>query len=218
MRTHLCSPRMTDAPRPTDSRREFLATLSTLGVAGGLFPGVLYATAASVEEITDATIVAAAEIAGVQFTEEERALMLDGLKRQTAQLQRLHRIPVVNAVAPAMIFTPLPRHDAVPRGPQRPIVPTRLTPPAKPARLESLAFASVTELAAIVRTRAVTSVALTEMYLARLERLDPQLLCVTALTRDRALQQARAADAEIAAGRYRGPLHGIPWERRISSP
>ena len=193
------------------SRRDFLATLGTVGLTSGLFPGVLYAKVAAGEEITDATIIAAAEVAGVEFTADERALMLDGLKRQTAQVQRLHRVTVANAVAPAMIFTPLPRQDAVPRGPQRPIVPTRITPPARPESLEALAYASVTELAALLRTRAITSVALTEMYLTRLERLDPQLLCVTSLTRERALRQARAADAEIAAGRYRGPLHGIPW-------
>ncbi|MGA1360168.1 MAG: amidase [Gemmatimonadaceae bacterium] len=202
---------MTDAPRSADSRRDFLATLSTLGVAGGLFPGLLYAKVAEGEEITDATIRAAAEVAGVQFSDEERALMLEGLTRQTAQLHRLHRIPLENAVAPAMIFTPLPRQDAVPRGPQRPIVLTRRAAPAMPAEREALAYASVTDLAALLRTRALSSVALTEMYLTRLERLDPQLHCVTALTRERALRQARAADAEIAAGRYRGPLHGIPW-------
>ena len=203
--------RMTDAPRSADSRRDFLATLSTLGVAGGLFPGLLYAKVAEGEEITDATIRAAAEVAGVQFSDEERALMLEGLTRQTAQLHRLHRIPLENAVAPAIIFTPLPRQDAVPRGPQRPIVLTRRAAPAMPTEREALAYASVTDLAALLRTRALSSVALTEMYLTRLERLDPQLHCVTALTRERALRQARAADAEIAAGRYRGPLHGIPW-------
>ncbi|MGA0920792.1 MAG: amidase [Gemmatimonadaceae bacterium] len=202
---------MTDAPRSADSRRDFLATLSTLGVAGGLFPGLLYAKVAEGEEITDATIRAAAEVAGVQFSDEERALMLEGLTRQTAQLHRLHRIPLENAVAPAIIFTPLPRQDAVPRGPQRPIVLTRRAAPAMPTEREALAYASVTDLAALLRSRALSSVALTEMYLTRLERLDPQLHCVTALTRERALRQARAADAEIAAGRYRGPLHGIPW-------
>ena len=85
--------------------------------------------------------------------------------------------------------------------------------PAKraPASLESLSYAPLTELADLVRRRQVTSVQLTTMYLDRLARLDPQLLCVTTVTRERALQQARAADAEIAAKRYKGPLHGIPW-------
>lgn len=198
--------------RPLDSvRRTFLASCATLGVGSTLFPGVLWAKVAAGEEITDASIVAAAEIAGVSFTEDERTLMLDGLKAQTRNILALHRIPLENAVAPAVIFTPLPHADAVPKGPQGPIVPSTVAPRARPADLGALAYTSLTELADLVRRRQVTSVQLTTMYLERLERLDPQLLCVTSLTRDRALAQARAADAEIAAGKYRGPLHGIPW-------
>lgn len=198
--------------QPLDSaRRTFLATCTTLGVSSTLFPGVLWARVAGGEEITDATIVAAAEIAGVSFTDEERALMLDGLKSQTRNLLALHRITLENAVAPAVIFTPLPHADAVPKGPQRPIVPSKVAPRTRPADLESLAFAPLTELADLVRRKQVTSVQLTTMYLDRLARLDPKLLCVTSLTRDRALEKARAADTEIAAGKYRGPLHGIPW-------
>ena len=194
-----------------DARREFLTQLGALGVGSTLFSGVLWAKVAAGAELTDATIVAAAEVAGVTFTAEERAQMLDGLTRQTNSLAALHRIPLANAVAPALQFNPLPRPDALPRGPQRPIVMSRQAPTAVPARLEDLAYAPLTRLADLIRRRQVTSVQLTEMYLARLARLDAQLLCVTTLTRDRALAQARAADAEIAAGRYRGPLHGIPW-------
>ena len=193
------------------ARRAFLANCGALGVGSTLFPGVLWAKVAAGEEITNASIVAAAEIAGVEFSDEERAQMLQGLKRQTAQLGALHEIPLDNAVAPAIIFSPLPRAGAVPVGPQRPIVVSRQTRRTAPARLESLAYASLAELADLVRRRQVTSVRLTTMYLDRLTRLDPQLLCVTTLTRERAMERARAADAEIAAGRYRGPLHGIPW-------
>ena len=74
-----------------------------------------------------------------------------------------------------------------------------------------LAFASVRELAELVKTRKVTSVALTKMYLARLNKYDPQLHFVITLTEERAMDHAAAADKEIAAGKYRGPLHGIPW-------
>jgi Asp-tRNA(Asn)/Glu-tRNA(Gln) amidotransferase A subunit family amidase len=193
------------------ARRAFLARCGALGVTSTLFPGVLWAKVAAGEEITDASIVAAAEIAGVSFSDEDRALMLDGLKRQTAQLAALHAIPLDNAVAPALVFTPLPRADAVPKGPQRAVVMSRQSVRTKPANLESLAYAPITELADLLRRRQVTSVQLTTMYLDRLARLDEKLLCVTTLTRERALTKARAADAEIAAGRYKGPLHGIPW-------
>ena len=150
-------------------------------------------------------------MAGVTFTDEERALMLDGLKGQTRNLLALHEVKLENATAPAIVFNPLPRPDALPTGPQRPIVMSRRAPQARPASLESLAFAPLTTLADLVRRKQVTSVELTTMYLERLARLDAKLLCVTTLTRDRALAKARAADAEIAAGRYKGPLHGIPW-------
>jgi Asp-tRNA(Asn)/Glu-tRNA(Gln) amidotransferase A subunit family amidase len=77
--------------------------------------------------------------------------------------------------------------------------------------LEDLAFLPVTELSELLRRRRITSLALTQMYLARLKRYDPVLHCVISLTEERALNQARAADAEIQRGKYRGPLHGIPW-------
>jgi Asp-tRNA(Asn)/Glu-tRNA(Gln) amidotransferase A subunit family amidase len=76
---------------------------------------------------------------------------------------------------------------------------------------EALAFASVRQLAELVRTKRVSSVALTEMYLRRLKKYDPTLKFVVTLTEERALAQAKEADREIAAGKYRGPLHGLPW-------
>ncbi len=82
---------------------------------------------------------------------------------------------------------------------------------ARPGALEELAFLPVSKLSEMVRTRRVKPSELTEMYLDRLKRFDPQLKCVISLTEERARAQARAADAEISRGRYRGPLHGIPW-------
>jgi Asp-tRNA(Asn)/Glu-tRNA(Gln) amidotransferase A subunit family amidase len=77
--------------------------------------------------------------------------------------------------------------------------------------IEELAFLPVTELSELLRRKRVTSVELTQMYLARLKKYDPVLKCVITLTEDRALEKARAADAELSRGKYRGPLHGIPW-------
>src|SRR5256714_10684557 len=82
---------------------------------------------------------------------------------------------------------------------------------AAPKDLERLAFASVRELAELVRTKRVTSAALTEMYLERLKRLDATLKFTVTLLEERARAQAKEADREIAAGKYRGPLHGLPW-------
>jgi Asp-tRNA(Asn)/Glu-tRNA(Gln) amidotransferase A subunit family amidase len=83
--------------------------------------------------------------------------------------------------------------------------------PERPASDDDLAFLPVTKLAALVRARKVSSVELTRLYLARLKRFDPLLKCVVTLTEEVALAQAEKADREIAAGHYRGPLHGIPW-------
>lgn len=191
-------------------RREFLARCAALGVGGGLFPGVLWAKVAAGEEITEASIAAAAEIAGVEYTDEERALMVQGLRTQAQRLTALHRVPLDNATPPALHFSPLPRPDALPRVAQRPIAPSRVRM-ALPRATEDLAYASVLQLADLVRRREVTSTQLTTMSLGRLERLDPTLRCVTTLARERAMTQAHAADADIARGRYIGPLHGIPW-------
>ena len=83
--------------------------------------------------------------------------------------------------------------------------------PARPAKDEELAFLPVAELGPLVRSGRVTSTELTTLYLDRLRKYDGQLKCVVTLTERLALEQAARADAEIAAGRYRGPLHGIPW-------
>ncbi len=82
---------------------------------------------------------------------------------------------------------------------------------AASAQIEDLAFATVSELASCCSARKITSVELTKMYLARLKRYDPKLHFVITLTEERALAQAKKADEEIAGGKYRGPLHGIPW-------
>jgi Asp-tRNA(Asn)/Glu-tRNA(Gln) amidotransferase A subunit family amidase len=94
---------------------------------------------------------------------------------------------------------------------KRPMRATRNTREGRPQRLEDVAFWTVTRLASLIKSRQVTSVELTDMYLARLRRHNPRLNCVVTFTDELAMRQARQADQEIAAGKYRGPLHGIPW-------
>lgn len=198
-------------PLTTDSRRRFLATCSALGLGGTLLPGVLWAKMADGAEITAASVAAAEEIAGVRFSDAEREQIVNGLRRQAETLAQLHEVPLPNAVAPAIGFSPLPRPSALPRGTSAAPVLTRRPPAALPPTDTELAYASLTTLADLLRRRVVSSERLTTLYLARLERLDPQLHCVTSLLRERALTRARQADADIARGQYRGPLHGIPW-------
>ena len=101
------------------------------------------------------------------------------------------------------------------RGPARPLenrfVRTAADPAPLPSSEEDIAFAPVTHLSRWIERRQLTSERLTRLYLQRLERFDPKLRCVITLMQDSALRKAQDADREIAAGRYRGPLHGIPW-------
>ncbi|HEX2716625.1 MAG TPA: amidase, partial [Gemmatimonadaceae bacterium] len=191
-------------------RRAFIGYFSSLGLGSTLLPGVLWAKISAGAEITAQIIAAAEEVAGVQFDEAERAMMVNDLKQQREQIDQLHAVKLENSVPPAVQFSPLLPGMKIDRS-KRPMVRSRVRVGAAPKDLEALAFRPVTELSELVRTRRVSSMALTEMYLARLKKYDPVLKCVVTLTEERALAQARAADAEIARGRYRGPLHGIPW-------
>ena len=192
-------------------RRKFLGYFSAIGLGGTLLPGVLWATSTGGEEITAATVACAEEMAGLKFTDEQRQQMVDGLKSQEAQIEQLHAIKLDNSVAPAVVFDPVPPGVTLRLPTTHPTVRSRVAPRAAPRDLEELAFLPVTELAELVRRRKVTSMQLTEMYLGRIRRFDPMLKAVITLTEERALRQAKAADEEIARGKYRGPLHGIPW-------
>lgn len=186
---------------------------SSIGLGSTLLPGVLWARLADGEEITEKTIACAAEIAGLEFDEDETKMMVGSLKQQERQLAQVREFPLPNEVPPAIIFNPLvpnARLDLTTRASVRSGA-RRAAPVAVPANLEELAFQPVTVLSDLIRRRQITSLQLTEMYLRRIERYDPKLLAVVTVTRERALRQARAMDEELQRGNYRGPLHGIPW-------
>jgi Asp-tRNA(Asn)/Glu-tRNA(Gln) amidotransferase A subunit family amidase len=191
-------------------RRQFMGYFAGVGLGSTLFPGVLWAKISAGAEITVETIASAEEVAGITFDPAERELMLDGLKQQEQRIEALHKVLLPNSVSPAIVFDPLPPGKKIASEPRRPMVRSKVAHRAVPAE-DELAFLPVTELSELVRRKRVTSVQLTQMYLARLKKYDPVLKCVISLTEDRALKQAYAADGEIRAGKYRGPLHGIPW-------
>jgi len=195
----------------TFDRRSFMAYFAGAGLTSTLFPGVLWAKLAAGADITVDTIASAEEVAGVRFDQAERELMLDGLKQQEQRIEALHKISLPNSVSPAIVFDPVPPGKKIPPPTNRPMVRSRSGLRSVSAGIEDLAFLPVTELSELVRRNRVTSVQLTQMYLARLKKYDPVLKCVITLTEDRALEKARAADAEISRGKYRGALHGIPW-------
>ncbi len=215
------------------SRRHFIAVTSAAGLGQTLLPGALLALAAQgtagqasasaekpLGKITAAMIDNAAAIAGLTVTDEQKAMMLDGLNAQREDVLEIRKLPLPNSVAPAVVFDPVPGGmvlDTVKNPLKMSAAPdlsgltAKLSGESQDAAAETLAYATVRELAELVRTKRVSSMTLTRMYLARLKRLDAKLHFVITLTEERALKQAAAMDAEIAAGKYRGPLHGIPW-------
>ena len=122
----------------------------------------------------------------------------------------IRKLELKNAEPLALTFDPLLPGMTV-NSSKRRMRPSSVVGARAPTNLEDVAFASVRELAELVRTRKVSSIALTQMYLERLERYQPLLKFGITFTTERALAQAREADGEITRGRYRGPLHGIPW-------
>jgi Asp-tRNA(Asn)/Glu-tRNA(Gln) amidotransferase A subunit family amidase len=200
-------------------RRGFLAACSRAGITSALLPGVLYTLtaqgqdAAKAEEkpkITAELLDQAAVLAGVTLSADQKKMMLEGLDRQRESYDAIRALKMPNSVAPAFLFDPLPagaKVESVRQEPRFSAAPAI----SVSARLEDLAFATVREQAELLRAKKITSLALTKMYLARLKRYDSTLHFVISLTEDRALAQAKAADQEITAGKYRGLLHGIPW-------
>lgn len=196
---------------PETSRRRFVARLSVLGLTAP-FADAVWAQAqqAQASRVTAAMVKAAADVAGLSLSEAEQLGMLPSLNRILARAEDLHKAPPDNDAPSPMPFNPrVPGMPATVRArAHRLSTPPRM---ARPASLDELAFASVLQLSDLLHRRLVSSVELTELYLARLERHNPSLNCVVTLTRDRALAEARAADAALAAGRSRGVLHGIPY-------
>ncbi|MGC2638270.1 MAG: amidase family protein [Acidobacteriaceae bacterium] len=214
-------------------RREFLAVTGRFGLASTLFSGALYtlaaqaeaqtapgetatapgetATAPTLPKITPQMIEQAAALAGITIPPDDIQAMLGQLNQQRSGYAEIRKLELPNSVAPAFVFDPLPPGETVNTKRETPVyskAPAALTVPAS---LEDLAFATAMELSDRVRRRKVSSVDLTQMYLARLKRYDPLLHFGITLTEERALAQAREADADLAKGKWRGPLHGLPW-------
>jgi Asp-tRNA(Asn)/Glu-tRNA(Gln) amidotransferase A subunit family amidase len=164
--------------------------------------------------VSSSTFSEAEKLMQVQLSEPQRAMAAASWRTSMAPLYERrtgpNKVTLEPTLAPGSQWNPeLPGFVSKPRTNQF----VRSKPPVRslPADEPSIAYSPVTQLAQWIETRQLTSERLTHLYLARLERFDPQLRCVITLTPDRALDQARQADREIAAGHYRGPLHGIPW-------
>jgi Asp-tRNA(Asn)/Glu-tRNA(Gln) amidotransferase A subunit family amidase len=164
-------------------------------------------------KITRDMIDSASAIADVHINDEYKDTMLESLNDFAKDYDAIYAMKLGNDVPPAFNFDPVPpgmKLDMV-RRPMKISAAPSVGASGVSKNLEDVAFYSVRQLAELVRTRKVSSVALTEMYIARLKRYDPTLKFVITLTEERAHAKAKEADQEIAAGKYRGPLHGLPW-------
>ena len=193
------------------SRRRILKAIAGAGVGSAVFQRALAVQAQPEAGVTAEMINQAAWVAGLEFTDDEVELMRRDVERTLAGFDQVRKLPIDNSVPPAMHFSPIPADPAPPSSGRRSVSPSESAVPCRPVDDEALAFLPVFELAGLLRTRRISSVELTGVYLERLKRYDPLLRCVITLTEESALEQARKADQEIAAGRYRGPLHGVPW-------
>jgi Asp-tRNA(Asn)/Glu-tRNA(Gln) amidotransferase A subunit family amidase len=185
--------------------------------AAGATPGAppAFNTAPPVgPEVSPATFAEAEKLMQVSMTDAERQMAATSWRTSMAALVERRvgprKVQLAATLAPATVWNP--DIGGQPTGPTRDKFARSATDPGPlPASDEDIAFAPVTQLSRWIETRKLTSDRLTRIYLDRLTRFNPELRCVITLTRDTALAQAKQADAEIAAGKYRGPLHGIPY-------
>ena len=191
-------------------RRAFMSHFATLGLASSLLPGILWAQIQQQDTITKEMVKDAEALAAIELTDAERDAIVHGINQNARAYTQLRTVDLANSVLPAIQFDPVLASMTLPtlRKPHRFSKPAKLT---RPANLEHVAFWPVLSLAQLIRARQVSPIELTEMYLARLKKHGPTLEAVITLMEDRALAQARAADAEIRKGHYKGMLHGIPW-------
>ena len=217
------------------SRRDFLAATSVglVGAAIGIHdqqaqqdppqtpsqppagaPPAFGAGPAVGPEVSSATFVEAEKLVQVELTADERNVAAKSWRSNLAALYERRtgprKVPIEATVAPYSQWNPvLPGRPA---GPSRDrFVRSSADAGPLPSRDEEIAYAPVYQLSRWIEQRKLTSERLTQIYLQRIERFDPKLRCIITLTREVALEQAKRADIEIAAGKYRGPLHGIPW-------
>ena len=175
-------------------------------------PGALWAKAHETQDqtITLEMVKAASQVAGLDFNQEELEMMVEGVRESLETIEEIRETHLDNSVPLPFYFNPVVPGTAADRS-EGSLVLSDIPAVTRPSRLEEVAFWPVTRLAQLIESRQVAPSELTEMYLNRLKRYNGTLNCVVTLTERRAREQATQADAEIAAGRYRGPLHGIPW-------
>jgi Asp-tRNA(Asn)/Glu-tRNA(Gln) amidotransferase A subunit family amidase len=161
-------------------------------------------------EITPSAIEAAADLIGLSFSPSEKDSMINALNTQRGNFEILRKTSLANSVAPSLIFNPLPQ-GFYPSQDQKSLdwgLPASVELPNKES---DIAYLPVNHLAVLIKSKRITSERLTKIYLDRIKTYADTLQCLITLLEAPALEKARAMDQELAAGKYRGPLHGIPY-------
>jgi Asp-tRNA(Asn)/Glu-tRNA(Gln) amidotransferase A subunit family amidase len=194
-----------------DSRRRFLACFAGTGLSATLVPGMLLGQVqqSGTDAITEDMLKAALAVAGLNCSDDDQKAILRTVNQNLPKFEDVRNLHIPNDVAPPFYFSAIVPGMKVNRTRE----PLRFSAPRvkRPHDLENAAFWPVSQLAQLIKTRQVTSVELTQMYLGRLHKYNEKLNCVVTFLDELAMAQAKQADAEIAAGKYKGPLHGIPW-------
>ncbi|HUR21422.1 MAG TPA: amidase [Vicinamibacterales bacterium] len=195
-----------------ETRRRFITHFAGAGLGATLAPGILWAKMQEqgADRITLEMVTGALKMAGVESTEAERQAMVNTANTALRTYETNRQIDIPNDVSPPFHFSALVPGIEVNKTP-KPFHISTAPVLRRPANLEDVAFWPVRHLAELIRTKKVTSLELTEMYLTRLHRYNAKLNNVVTFLDDVARAQAKQADTEIAAGKYKGPLHGIPW-------
>ena len=194
------------------TRRRFMTMFGATSLGTTLVPGVLWARVqdAGTNKVTLEMVTDALKLAGVELPEEEKNNIVDSANRTLSGVEAIRKIHIPNDVSPPFHISSITPGMVVNRVKQ-PWVLSAAPKVKRPANLEDVAFWPVRHLAELIRTKQVTSLELTDMYLARLHRYNGILNNVVTFLDDHGRAEAKRADAEIAAGKYKGPLHGIPW-------
>jgi len=162
------------------------------------------------EKISSRTLSAASLLLNLNFTSQERKMMLEDIQNYAASYDTLRNTELPNSVNPAVRFDPFYSCSDLPPLKEKFVLSTQKQV-SLPEDENDLAFYPVTKLAKLIQSGKISSLQLTKLYLQRLKKYGSELNCVITLTEEHALNQARIADKEIKAGYYRGPLHGIPY-------
>src|SRR5258708_1778327 len=211
--------------RSAINRRTFVKLLPAAGAAGLAISSLPLPAAAQTPtptpsprpsptpalRITKDMMHNAEKLIGIELNDKQEEMALPGVNRNLDNYEAVRKIDVPLDTEPAIAFHPAQPGFHIKRASSKTKFRFGRNDPVQFKSVEDLAFASVPQLAELIRTKRISSVELTKMYLGRLKRYGPKLFCIVTLTEELAIRQAQDADSELKRGKYRGPLHGIPW-------